>query len=210
MIYDYDFSLKIIDIPVAITAVDVLDLIRDIRQAEATDTGMYHDQIASASGNEELDAGVAVGITVNLLDDWQIRFAAGAYIAKVSGGNLVGGIEGDPVAYSAEVQVLLIQSAASTTVSVSTGSGLSPEQDAKITAIDNNTTGIPDDVWEKTLESGFSAENMMRLMAAALAGKVSGAGSGTVVFRDIGDVKDRITADVDSTGNRTAITLDET
>jgi len=150
MIYDYDFSLKIIDIPVAIKAVDVLDLIRDIRQAEATETGIRYGQIASASGNEELDAGVAVGITVNLLDDWQIRFAAGAYIAKVSGGNLVGGIEGDPVAYSAEVQVLLIQSAASTTVSVSTGSGLSPEQDATLTDISNNTGNIPADVWGTT------------------------------------------------------------
>ncbi len=38
-------------------------------------------------------------------------------------------------------------------------------------------------------------------------GKVSGAGSGTEVFRDVNDTTDRVTATVDETGNRTAITL---
>lgn len=121
MIYDYDFASKLIDVPFGIDTVNVLDLIDDIRQAEATEQGVVYGQIASASGKESLGGSVSVGVTVNLLDDWQIRFATGNYIAKVSGGNLVGGLGGDPVAYSAGVQVLLVQSAASTVVVTSDG-----------------------------------------------------------------------------------------
>jgi hypothetical protein len=50
----------------------------------------------------------------------------------------------------------------------------------------------------------------IRLQNAILLGKVSGAGSGTEIFRDLADTKDRVTATVDSSGNRTAITLDAT
>jgi hypothetical protein len=47
-----------------------------------------------------------------------------------------------------------------------------------------------------------------KIMLAALAGKVSGAGTSTIVFRDVNDTKDRITATVDANGNRTAVTKD--
>jgi len=42
---------------------------------------------------------------------------------------------------------------------------------------------------------------------SALAGKVSGGGTTTVVFRDTTDTYDRITATLDSAGNRSAVTL---
>ncbi len=60
------------------------------------------------------------------------------------------------------------------------------------------------------VETGFSIRETMRLMAAALAGKVSGAATTTVVIRDLNDSKDRITATVDSNGNRSAVTKDVT
>jgi len=63
-------------------------------------------------------------------------------------------------------------------------------------------------VWAQALEAGYTAEEMMRVMSAALAGEVSGAGTATVTIRDIGDTTDRIVASVDGTGNRTAVTLD--
>lgn len=58
------------------------------------------------------------------------------------------------------------------------------------------------------VESGWTTEEMLRVFAAVLAGKVSGAGTGTEVFRDINDTKNRVTATVDSNGNRSTITLD--
>mgnify|MGYP007100052158 CR=1 FL=1 len=63
-------------------------------------------------------------------------------------------------------------------------------------------------VWAQALEAGYTAEEMMRVMSAALAGEVSGAGTSTVTIRDIADTKSRIVATVDGTGNRTALTLD--
>jgi hypothetical protein len=58
---------------------------------------------------------------------------------------------------------------------------------------------------------GYSLENALKLMLAAMAGKVSGASTATVVFRAADDSKPRITATVDpATGNRTTLTLDAT
>lgn len=57
---------------------------------------------------------------------------------------------------------------------------------------------------------GYTLEQFGKLVLAALAGKLSGAGTATEVFRAADDSKDRITATVDSSGNRTAITLDAT
>jgi hypothetical protein len=58
------------------------------------------------------------------LGSWQLKFPDGNYIARVAGGNLIGGPSGDPIAYSAGVQALLIQSANATVVTTS-GSGSS-------------------------------------------------------------------------------------
>lgn len=63
-------------------------------------------------------------------------------------------------------------------------------------------------VWAEILESSYSSGDLLRLIAAMAAGKVSGAGTGTEVFRDASDTKTRITATVDAAGNRTAISID--
>jgi uncharacterized protein YodC (DUF2158 family) len=55
---------------------------------------------------------------------------------------------------------------------------------------------------------GFTLEQVLKLCLAALAGKLSGAGTTTVTIRAADDSKDRITATVDGDGNRTAVTLD--
>jgi hypothetical protein len=59
------------------------------------------------------------------------------------------------------------------------------------------------------VEAGMTVRQALRLCAAALAGKVSGAEGATVTFRNAAaDSKDRIVASVDANGNRTAVTLD--
>lgn len=63
-------------------------------------------------------------------------------------------------------------------------------------------------VWAYVVEGSFTALNFIRLIAAALGGKVSGADTATVVIRDASDTKTRITATVDAFGNRSAVTLD--
>jgi hypothetical protein len=60
------------------------------------------------------------------------------------------------------------------------------------------------------VETGLTPRQAFRLMTAALAGKLSGAATTTVTIRNVGDSKDRITATVDSSGNRSAVTTDVT
>ena len=51
-------------------------------------------------------------------------------------------------------------------------------------------------------------EKRIRIFASALAGKVSGMATNAPIFRNITDMKARITATTDSSGNRSAVTLD--
>lgn len=61
------------------------------------------------------------------------------------------------------------------------------------------------------IETGLTPRQALRLIAAVAAGKVSGAGTGTEYVRNaVADTKARITATVDSSGNRTAMTTDLT
>lgn len=58
------------------------------------------------------------------------------------------------------------------------------------------------------IETSITLRQALRLVLAASAGKLSGAAGTTVTIRNVGDSKDRITATVDSSGNRTAVTTD--
>jgi hypothetical protein len=62
----------------------------------------------------------------------------------------------------------------------------------------------------EAIETGYTLKQSMRLMLAALAGKLSGAATTTVTIRDATDTKNRITATVDTDGNRTAVVHDVT
>jgi len=62
----------------------------------------------------------------------------------------------------------------------------------------------------KISADGYDLEQAIRLILAADAGKLSGGGTTTEIMRAADDSKARITATVDSSGNRTAITLDAT
>ncbi len=73
-----------------------------------------------------------------------------------------------------------------------------------------NDAGGASNPWTEVIESGYTAAEILRLLAAVMAGKSSGGGGATVTFRDAADSKNRITATVDANGNRTAITLDAT
>jgi hypothetical protein len=71
---------------------------------------------------------------------------------------------------------------------------------------------IADAVWDQVngIETDITPRGALRLSTAALAGKVSGAGTATETFRNVGDSKNRIVSTVDASGNRTAVTTDVT
>ncbi len=139
---------QIIDVTSPQVTVVVQDLINAIRQEEESYIGLAYNKIANASGKEDLGGGVATGITINLLENWQLRFWSGTYTASITGGNLVGGPAGNPVAYTPGVQVKLVQSAASTIVTTG-GSALTQDEHDKLMA--GLDMSIPDAVWDELL-----------------------------------------------------------
>lgn len=58
------------------------------------------------------------------------------------------------------------------------------------------------------VETNRTVRQALRLMLAALVGKLSGAATTSIAIRDTNDGVDRIVATVDSSGNRSAVTLD--
>jgi hypothetical protein len=146
----FNFYTQIIDVLEPQDEVIVQDLINEIRVQEQTPLGMAFWKIADATGKDDLGGGVSTGITLTLMPNWQLRFWEGTYTASITGGNLVGGhVTNGPVAYTAGVQVVLVQSAASTLVTG--GSALTTEEHDKLmTGLD---TTVPSGVWEEILAS---------------------------------------------------------
>jgi len=58
------------------------------------------------------------------------------------------------------------------------------------------------------VETNYTLRQALRLILSSATGKLSGAATATVLVRDINDTKNRITATVDGSGNRSAITTD--
>jgi hypothetical protein len=65
-----------------------------------------------------------------------------------------------------------------------------------------------DEILDEVFEGTLTVRQGLRIFLAALAGKSSGGGTGTIAFRDNADGKDRISATVDANNNRTAVSLD--
>ena len=71
-----------------------------------------------------------------------------------------------------------------------------------------NGAGSAGNPWTEVIESGLTAEEILRLISAVLLGKSSGAAGTTMVFRDIADTKDRIVATLDGQGDRLSVARD--
>lgn len=85
--------------------------------------------------------------------------------------------------------------ATSVTVSDKTGFSLS-------------SAGI-DAILDEVIEGTHTLRQYIRTFAAVLLAKVSGGGTDTIVYRDVDDSKDRVTATVTEDGNRTTVVLVE-
>ena len=71
-----------------------------------------------------------------------------------------------------------------------------------------NDAGSAANPWTEVIESGYTAAEILRLLAAVAGAKASGGGAAAVAFRDLGDTKNRAVLTVDEDGNRSAVTLD--
>lgn len=72
-----------------------------------------------------------------------------------------------------------------------------------------NDAGSAANPWTEVIEAGFTAAEILRIVAASLAGSLSGAGTSTLTIKGVDGTTDRVVATVDpETGDRLAITLD--
>lgn len=95
--------------------------------------------------------------------------------------------------------------------------------DTLVTAFDATTKGVviparkiatlaevADAVLDEVVEGSYTLRQLQRLMSSAAFGKLSGAAGTSILIRDLGDTKNRVSATVDASGNRSAVTLDAT
>ncbi len=105
---------------------------------------------------------------------------------------------------------------AGTNIALAKGTGVTGFNDIAAGAAMTLTSGERDSIADAILdranaiETGITVRGVLRLTGAVLAGKASGMGTGTGVFRNITDTKNRVTATQDTNGNRSSITTDVT
>lgn len=63
-------------------------------------------------------------------------------------------------------------------------------------------------VWQHAIENGLTAEQLLRIITAALSGQSTGIGTTQEHYKSVTGAKDRITVDFDGNGNRQAVILD--
>jgi hypothetical protein len=207
MALSYDYAAKLIGVPQAdAQPLDAQVLINSIRAQEASVTGMAYDAIATADGKTDLGSSVYTGINITLLSTWKLNFAPGAYQAVVSGGNLAGALT--KVNNTGSPQVLMLASAASTLVG---GSG---DPNAIAAAVRTNLTPELNDITATAdellnIEGGQGHAALMREAMSVLSGNATG-GPGTPQYKSRDGSKTRVGGVVDTAGNRTITTRDDT
>lgn len=204
-----DWPNSIISVPKVDTVLTGTDPVSG-RELRTYDTNLLHTQLRDAGDSEDGRAFAGGGLNTHtyqtnvlgnvtyapslfILSPYRVEFEDGTYQVKLTGTNN----NIDSVAVVNQVQIVPDNSAGLQIVS--TGSGLDASQDTKLTRIH----ALLD-----VIENGNDHAELMRLMAAALLGKATGAATTEMKFRDLADTKDRITATVDENGNRSAVTLD--
>lgn len=66
---------------------------------------------------------------------------------------------------------------------------------------------IADAILDEVVVGSYTLRQLLKVMAAALAGKATGGGTTTVTFRGVDDTSDVIVATVDANGNRSEVVL---
>lgn len=71
----------------------------------------------------------------------------------------------------------------------------------------DNVAAVADAVHDEVVDGTVTFRQSTRLQNSSCAGALSGAATATILIRDIGDTKTRLTATTDVDGNRTAVAL---
>ncbi len=118
----FDKNTKIITVEAPQTTITIQDLHDDIRLFEHLNQNLEEPSLANASGKQSLGGGVTVGITLELINNWRLAFAArpgpDTVLCTVTGGNLVATnvYDNNPIYPTAYTQVTISQSSSATVI----------------------------------------------------------------------------------------------
>lgn len=88
-----------------------------------------------------------------------------------------------------------------------TGTG-ALDADLVVTGTGLTTANVGEAVWQQLIEAGYSAEQLLRIIAAGVAGETTGVGTSTEVYKGVDGATSRITTTFDLNNNRDTVTLD--
>jgi hypothetical protein len=118
--FQFDRVNRFIIIPSPTIAVTVQQIYDEAREFESDIFNLDLSSLVVGSGKQDLGGGVQVGVTVELINDWRIKFEdrPGPTVVQVSitGGNLVtvNSFDNNPIASSTFVQVQITSSSSAT------------------------------------------------------------------------------------------------
>lgn len=194
----FDGAAKVIVLSTGTTSLSVVDLwSRYLDWLAIGDNSKYAVAMTSLGGDTiDASSGTSVPAYVFLQNGWRVKPQNADHTLNVTTGVLLVSGGGDPFINSDTAHVIRINySQPVQAVTVATGGGGDPAT-------------IASAVLASAIETGYDLKSAMRLVLSAMAGKVSGAQSSSIHFRNVTDTKDRIIATVDGNGNRTVMVHD--
>ena len=143
-------------------------------------------------GGDDLGGGLSIPPYFFLQGSWRVRPMESNHTLDLVGNLFVEG-GGDPVVSTlGDYRVLVKNTVPVQAQGISTSGSSGPSAA---------------DIWNHAVEAGFTAEQLLRIIAAALAGTTEKAGS-TITFKGLDGTTDRIVGSFDAENNRTGAVLD--
>ena len=200
MSYTFDGPNKLIILSLGTTTMSVRDVwSRWVDWSALSDNSKYLPAFVTVGGDDiDPGAGTTIPIYAFLLNGWKIKPQEADHTLAVTDGILLVDGGGDPFVNTDDEFVVRINYQQPVqAISFATGGGTAPTAEQVAQA-----------VWGSFLIGSITAAQLIQVVSAALAGKLSGAGTALVKIRDLEDTRDLITAAVDSNGNRLTVTID--
>jgi len=228
--YVFNGTTKVITLTPGTTSVSVRDLwSRWVDWWVTSDNSRFLEAFGTLGGDDiDPSAGTTVPIYAFLLNGWRVKPQESNHTLNIIDGILLVDGGGDPFVNTNGSFVVRINFQQPVqAISFASGGGGSPTasqvSDAvwAATAAANNVVGSMGEklndagsgtnLWTESIETGMTAKEALRLIAAVLVGKVSGAAGTTITIRSaVADDKNRVVATVDVDGNRLNVVTDLT
>lgn len=198
MAFSFDASTKRITLSSGTTSISVRDLWSRYVDwwLTSNNSGIAPIAMAQVGGNDiDLTAGTTIPIFIFLQNGWKLKPQEANHTLAVTDGILLVDGGGDPfVNTTGSYTVRINYQQPVQAITVATGGGGGGATAAQI--------------WEYVLEGSLSAEEVLRIVLAALAGRTAGVGTTTERYKSVDGTIDRLTVGFAGAGERSSVTLD--